>query len=198
LNQANVWRNVDSVILPTDGYALSGQVGLGYAGGPASSYTPDATYGPYARLYGRLTRYWPLPGSFYLQGRVEMGQIVVGTNVAMPDAEQWRAGGEESVRGYAWRSLAPFDRKGNIVGGNSLLTSSVEIAHPFTASLPSVWWAAFVDAGSAASRFNDMKAVVGYGLGVRVRSPVGPLKIDWSWGEAVHRGRLDLSIGVAF
>ena len=198
LNQANIWRNVDSVVLPTEGYSLSGQLGVGYAGGPASTYNPNAHYGPYTRLYARLTQYWPLPSSFYLQGRVELGQIIVGEHMPMPDAEQWRAGGEDSVRGYAWRSLAPLDPRGNVVGGNSLVTSSIEIAHPFTASLPSVWWATFVDAGSAASRFNDLKAVVGYGLGVRVRSPVGPLKIDWSWGEAVHRGRLDLSIGVAF
>jgi translocation and assembly module TamA len=192
LNQANVWRNVDSVILPTKGYTLSAQVGVGYAGGP------DSDYGPYTRLYGRITEYWPLPHSFYGQARLELGQILVKSNVAMPDAEQWRAGGEDSVRGYAWRSLAPPDSKGNIVGGNSLVTGSVEIAHPFTSTLPSVWWAAFVDAGRAAPRFNDLKAAVGYGLGVRWRSPVGPLKIDWSWGEEIHRGRLDLSIGVAF
>jgi translocation and assembly module TamA len=192
LNQANVWRNVDSVILPTDGYTLSAQVGVGVAG------SPGASYGPYTRLYGRITEYWPLPSSFYLQGRLELGQILSKDGLAMPDAEQWRAGGEDSVRGYAWRSLARTDDKGNIIGGNSLITSSVEIAHPFTSTLPSVWWAAFVDAGSAAARINALDAAVGYGLGVRWRSPVGPLKIDWSWGERVHRGRLDLSVGVAF
>jgi len=192
LNQSNVWRNVDSVILPTQGYTLSGQVGVGYAGGP------DSAYGPYARLYGRVTEYWPLPSSFYLQGRLELGQIVVGTAVAMPDAEQWRAGGEDSVRGYAWRSLAPTNPYGATVGGNALITTSMEVAHPFTAALPSVWWAAFVDAGRAAPRFNDLKMALGYGLGLRWRSPVGPLKIDWAWGDEVHRGRLDLSVGVAF
>ncbi len=203
LNQANVWRNVDSVVLPTDGYTLSGQVGVGVAGGPRSAQQratdggPASAYGPYTRLYGRITEYWPLPSSFYLQGRLELGQIVVRPGVAMPDAEQWRAGGEDSVRGYAWRSLAPYGANG-IVGGNSLITTSIEIAHPFTSTLPSVWWATFVDAGRAAARFNDLKMAVGYGLGVRWRSPVGPLKIDWSWGEEVHRGRLDLSIGIAF
>ncbi len=192
LNQANVWRNVDSVILPTQGYTLSGQVGVGYAGGP------DSAYGAYTRLYGRLTQYWPLPYSFHAQARVELGQIIVDPSVAMPDAEQWRAGGEDSVRGYAWRSLAPVNTYGATVGGNSLITTSVEVAHPFTSTLPSVWWAAFVDAGRSAPRFNDLKVAVGYGLGVRWRSPVGPLKIDWSWGEEIHRGRLDLSVGVAF
>jgi translocation and assembly module TamA len=197
LNQANIWRNVDSVILPTRGYTLSGQVGAGYAGGPASTYAPTA-YGPYARLYGRVTEYWPLAHSFYAQARLELGQIIVGSKVPMPDAEQWRAGGEGSVRGYEWRSLAPFNRNGATVGGNSLITTSVEVAHPFTASLPSVWWAAFVDAGSAAQRFNDLDVKLGYGVGVRWRSPVGPLNIDWSFPDNLHRGRLDLSVGVAF
>jgi translocation and assembly module TamA len=210
LNQANVWRNVDSVILPTEGYSLSGQVGVGYAGGPPTAFAdPQATYGPYVRLYGRVTRYWPLPDSFHLLGRLELGQIVTKPHVAMPDAEQWRAGGVDSVRGYDWRSLAPHDSRGNIVGGNSLVTASLEIAHPFTESLPSVWWATFVDVGSAATRFSALKwhesktantAEIGRGagVGVRWRSPVGPLKIDLSKGAGIDHLHLDLSIGVVF
>jgi len=198
LNQANVWRNVDSVVLPTDGYTLSAQAGVGYAGSPVSALAPGAKYGPYTRLSGRLTEYWPLPRSFYVQGRLELGQIIVGNNVAMPDAEQWRAGGEGSVRGYEWRSLAPLNGSGAVVGGNSLITTSVEVAHPFTASLPSVWWAAFVDAGSAAARFNALKMPLGYGVGVRWRSPVGPLNIDVSFPDNIRKPRLDLSVGVAF
>ncbi|HEX7687399.1 MAG TPA: BamA/TamA family outer membrane protein [Burkholderiaceae bacterium] len=192
LNQHGVWRRLDSVILPTKGYSINAQVGVGYAGGP------DSKYGPYARLYGRLTEYWPLGHDWYTQARVELGQIIVDPAVAMPDAEQWRAGGEDSVRGYAWRSLAPTDAHGDIVGGNALITTSAEIAHPFTASLPSVWWATFVDAGRAAPRFNDLKMALGYGVGVRWRSPVGPLKVDVSRGDEARRWRLDLSIGIAF
>lgn len=198
LNQANIWRNVDSVVLPTKGWTFSGQVGVGWAGGPPSAYTPDATYGPYTRLYGRLTEYWPLPDSFYARGRIEMGQIVVKDKVNMPDAQQWRAGGEDSVRGYEWRSLAPLNRYEAVVGGNSLLTTSVEIAHPVTASLPSVWWAAFVDAGNAALRFSKFDMALGYGVGVRWRSPVGPLNIDVSFPDDFSKPRLDLSVGVAF
>ena len=198
INQANVWRNVDSVVAPTKGYTLNGQLGLGWAGGP------DGGYGPYARLYGRITEYWPLAHSFYTQVRLELGQIIVRDGVPMPDAEQWRAGGEGSVRGYAWRTLAP--RSGpnsSLVGGNSLITTSIEVAHPFTSTLPSVWWAAFVDSGTAAARFSKLDMALGYGLGVRWRSPVGPLNIDWSYPDNIRHGvlkagRLDLSIGVAF
>jgi len=199
LNQSNVWRNVDSVVLPTEGYSLSGQIGIGEAGGPPSTLIdPQGNYGPYTRLYGRLTQYWPLPGDFHLQARLELGQVLVKEHVAMPDAEQWRAGGEDSVRGYDWRSLAPRDRFDNIVGGNALATGSVELAHPFSASLPSVWWATFVDAGGAASRFNDFSAGRGVGVGVRWRSPVGPLKIDLSKGKHIQHLHLDLSVGVVF
>ena len=198
LNQANVWRNVDSVILPTDGYSLSGQVGVGYAGGPPSINDLHATYGPYTRLYGRLTQYWPLADSFFLQGRVEMGQILVNNHVQMPDAEQWRAGGEDSVRGYEWRSLGPHNSIGSVVGGNSLVTGSIELAHPVMASLPSVWWATFVDTGTAASRFSALKMALGYGAGLRWRSPVGPLNIDVAFPDDIRKPRLDLSVGVAF
>jgi hypothetical protein len=24
------------------------------------------------------------------------------------------------------------------------------------------------------------------------------LRVDWSWGQEVHRGRIDLSVGIAF
>ncbi|HEX4511266.1 MAG TPA: BamA/TamA family outer membrane protein [Burkholderiaceae bacterium] len=192
INQHGVWRKVDNVILPTDGWTLSAQAGTGVAGGP------DSAYGPYLRLYGRLTDYFPFGEAWFGQARLELGQIIVKDGVAMPDAEQWRAGGEDSVRGYAWRSLAPLNAYGQVVGGNALVTTSVEVAHPFTASLPSVWWATFVDAGRAATRFNDLKMALGYGVGLRWRSPVGPLRVDWSWGQEVHRGRLDLSVGIAF
>jgi len=200
INQANVWRNVDSVILPTKGWTLSAQVGLGVAGGPGAAVADQyaSGYAPYSRLYGRYTQYWPLPSSFYLQGRLELGRLIPTRPVAVPDAEQWRAGGEDSVRGFVWRSLAPRDAKNNIVGGNALVTSSVELAHPVTASLPSVWWAVFYDAGSAAYGFDTLHLKRGYGAGVRWRSPVGPLKIDVSKGQGTRHLHLDLSVGVVF
>jgi len=192
LNEHVVFRRLDSIVLPTDGWSMSGQVGTGVAGSPSTNW------GPYVRLYGRLTGYKPLGDSWYGQARVEAGQIIVKDGVAMPDAEQWRAGGEDSVRGYEWRALGPLTQYQRVVGGNALVTTSVEVSHPFTARLPSVWWAAFVDAGRAAYRFSDLTMALGYGLGLRWRSPVGPLRVDWSWGEEVHKGRIDLAVGIAF
>ena len=66
------------------------------------------------------------------------------------------------------------------------------------ASMPSLWGAMFVDAGNPANDFGSLKPVLGYGVGVRWRSPVGPLRLDLAWGQAVRKLRLHFSVGIAF
>jgi translocation and assembly module TamA len=79
-----------------------------------------------------------------------------------------------------------------------LLTGSAEIARPISANYPAFWWAAFLDAGSAADRWADLSLAAGYGVGLRWRSPVGPLRLDVAYGEQVRALRLHLSVGIAF
>ena len=59
-----------------------------------------------------------------------------------------------------------------------------------------VWGAAFIDAGNAATSWGEFKAARGYGVGVRLRSPIGPLRIDFAYGEQVEEFRLHFSVGV--
>jgi translocation and assembly module TamA len=115
----------------------------------------------------------------------------------VPDSQRFRAGGDDSVRGYAYRSLAPMVN-GVVASGNVVFTASAEIAHPILARLPSLWGAAFIDVGRAADHWSDVKPAVGFGVGLRLRSPVGPLRVDYAWGQELHKGRLHLSVGVAF
>ena len=56
----------------------------------------------------------------------------------------------------------------------------------------------FVDAGNAAQDWEDYEPAIGYGVGVRWRSPIGPLKVDLAYGERVNSLRLHLSVGVSF
>ena len=191
LNFHGGWREIDSVVLPTQGETLAIQVGAGLSSGT------DAKSGPFARAYGRLTVYRPLGRVWYGQARLELGQVFLGSNMVVPEPLKWRAGGDESIRGYSYRSLGPL--VGGAVGsGLSLFTASAELARPFLDSMPSLWGAVFVDAGNAAASFGALKPVYGVGLGVRWRSPVGPLRLDLAYGSETRKPRLHFSVGIAF
>lgn len=186
-----VWRDLDDVILPTTGQSLSLQGGVGH------STSDFARSGAFTRLYGRYTVYRPFARSWYAQARVELGQVLRPDGVQVPDTLQFRAGGENSVRGYDYRSLGPVV-DGVVTAGNVLFTGSVEVARPLSARLPSLWGAAFVDAGRAADRWVDLKPAVGAGVGLRWRSSVGPLSLDVAYGEELRRWRTHLSVGIVF
>lgn len=195
-----VLRDVDSVLLPTQGITLNAQAALGYGAGqeflPGPGLATDAK-GPFVRAYGRLTWYKPLGSAWYGVVRVEAGEVFVKSRIGVPDPLLFRAGGDDSVRGYAYRTLGPVVN-GAIASGRVLATASAEVAHPISPRYPALWWAVFVDAGNAADRWSDLDPVVGYGVGLRWRSPVGPLRADIAYGEAERRFRLHLSVGIAF
>jgi translocation and assembly module TamA len=190
-NAHAVLRRLDSVVLPTQGYTLALQGGIG------RSHGTGAPSGLFSRSYARFTGYWPLGQSWYGQGRVELGQVFRKTGVVAPDSQLFRAGGDDSVRGYAFRQLGPTDSAGAVTGGAALLTASVEVARPFTTRMPSLWGALFADAGRAAASFGELKPAVGIGAGLRWRSPVGPLRLDLAWGNETKKVRLHFSIGIA-
>jgi translocation and assembly module TamA len=186
-----VLRQLDSALLPTDGYTLALQGGLGRSHGSAS------TSGWFGRAYGRITVYRPLGSSWYGQARLEAGQVILPGGVAAPDSQLFRAGGDDSVRGYAYRTLGP-EANGVVGSGPVLVTASVEVARPFVASMPSLWGALFVDAGRAGNHFGSLSPALGYGAGVRWRSPVGPLRLDLAWAQEQRKFRLHFSVGIAF
>lgn len=185
------WRDLDSVLLPTRGATLKVELGAGRAHGS------DSQSGYFARTYGRVVGYLPLGDNWYGQARLELGQVFLPSGVVVPDSKRFRAGGDESIRGYSFRSLGP-DVNGAVGGGLSLATASIEVARPILPSLPSVWGAVFLDAGNAADSFGKLKPVYGLGAGVRWRSPVGPLRLDMAYGTAVKAWRLHFSVGIAF
>ncbi len=185
-----IWRKVDDRLSPTRGHVWSGQFGVGQA------HSNPGGNGPFSRIYAKLNVYRPI-GAWYGQARVELGQVLVKGDVRVPESLRFRAGGDESVRGYAYRTLAPTE-DGVIVSGKVLFTASVEMARPILASMPGLMGAVFVDAGRAAQDWKGLHPALGYGVGVRYGSPVGQLKLDLAWGQEVRRLRLHLSVGVPF
>lgn len=112
----------------------------------------------------------------------------------LPASLRFYTGGDASVRGYAYNSIGPTDAEGTVIGGKNLLVGSLEYEHR-------IWdaWsvAAFVDSGDA---FDGAKPELktGAGVGVRWRSPVGPVRIDLATGLDRPPGdafRFSFSIG---
>ena len=186
-----VWRNLDDLLLPTLGYALTGQVAAGVA------RSDPGGKGPFTRAYARVDGFYPIGKTWFGQARLELGQGFPRAGVVLPEALRFRAGGDGSVRGYQFRSLTPIVN-GVEVGGDVLFTASVEVARPILARIPQLWGAVFIDAGRAADTWRQLKPALGVGVGVRYRSPVGPLKLDLAYGEEARRLRLHLTVGVAF
>ncbi len=197
LNFHGTWRNLDSIVLPTRGASLAFESGAGRVFSADASGPVQPKSGPFGRLHVRGQWWQPFGDRWYAQARIEAGQVFARDEVEVPETQRFRAGGDDSVRGYAWRSLTP--QVGGVdVGGRVVATGSVEIARPVSEKLPSVWWAAFVDAGRAAESWNGFKPAWGAGVGVRWRSPVGPLRADLAYGDEEQRWRLHFSVGIAF
>lgn len=185
-----IFRDVDSQVLPTRGTTTM----VALTGGRSVSAL-DAS-GPFGRVHGRFTAYVPLPASWQLQFRAEGGQVLARDNVSVPDALLFRAGGDDSIRGYAYRSIG-VERDGVTTGGRVLGTGSVELSHPLWPGVPNLLGAVFMDAGDAAERIDQWAPKRGHGVGIRWRSPVGPFRIDIARGVSTGEWRLHFSVGVS-
>lgn len=190
LNYNGVIRRIDSIALPTRGVVFSAETAAGY------SFHTTESNGALGRLLGRVTAYRPLSDRLFMQGYLELGEVFARSDTGIPDTLLFRAGGQDSVRGYDYRSLGPVVN-GVVTSGRMLFTSSIELAGPFSEKFPTLWGAVFIDAGNAANQWSDLKPVIGVGPGLRWRSPVGALRVDLAYGIDDRRWRLEVSLGIA-
>jgi translocation and assembly module TamA len=186
LNYSWTQRRVDDLVFPSAGYQLNWQVG-----GASRALLSDRNF---VRGYTKLAWFYPLGRNDNLMLRGEIGGVATSTRRDIPSEFLFRAGGDQSVRGYAYQSLG-VSEGGAIVGGRYLTTGTVEYTHWFNAQ----WGAAlFYDIGNAGDQWKALQFMQGYGVGARWRSPLGALKLDLAHGREVRETRLSFSIGFTF
>jgi len=179
-------RKLDNLIFPTKGYVLNATLG--------GALLPVLTDEKFIRATARGIMYRPLDPKNLFIFRGELGVLGSGSRVGIPTTYLFRAGGDNSVRGYAYQELGV--REGDAtVGGRYMATASAEYQRWF---LPTWGAAVFYDTGNAADSLSDLHPKSGYGVGARYKSPVGPINVDIAYGHAVKKARLHISLGFTF
>ncbi|TWH99112.1 autotransporter secretion outer membrane protein TamA [Luteimonas cucumeris] len=134
----------------------------------------------FAQLHGTLRWFVGLDPNSRLLLRGEAGTTYTSDLVSMPPSLRFFAGGDRSIRGYAFREVGPRTPPPDnyALGAKHVATATVEYERYLDGS---PWGGAvFVDTGSA---FDDrMDLHTGIGIGLRWRSPVGPVRIDIARG----------------
>ena len=142
---------------------------------------------PMLRSEGVGLMVWsPLAGGL-LSGKYTRERDTIAGDRRAAFAFFMRGGNVEGVCGGAvagqFRRDPRAPRDGSAVGGRVLGTGSLELARPLSRRSPDFLGAVFIDGGNADTSWNNFQPAYGWGLGLRWRSPVGPLKIDWAYGE---------------
>ena len=208
----------DDLVDPTDGEVLS--VDARVAGRAIGSEVGFAKAFTQAFIYRRM----PGVRRIVLAAGVRVGLAVgfprgdVGSYPLLPISERFFAGGDTTVRGYAFDRLgipagqpgATIDHDGFPRGGNAVVILNSEVRVPVTRDLGVV---GFLDGGNVYDHVSNISLAQirgGVGFGVRYASPVGPIRVDLGFkldrqelGSGPNRERerltaLHISIGQAF
>ncbi len=178
-------RTIDDLLLPRSGTVANVDVGIG---------TPVVSTETFGRVVGQLAWFHALTPRDDIALRGEFGTVLTGSTQGIPQALLFRTGGDTSVRGYAFNSLG-VQKNSAVVGGRYFALASAEYTRWFSDS----WGlAAFVDSGNAADKLDGFKFAIGYGIGARVKSPIGPLRFDVAYGNETREVRIHFSAGLAF
>jgi outer membrane protein insertion porin family len=154
------------------------------------------------RIRGSYSYYVPVEFTNFAQGPEALAFNVQGGTIIgdLPPYEAFAIGGANSVRGYT---------EGGVGSGRSYLQLTAEYRFPlFNISRFGIGGAVFVDygtdlgtgssvPGNPAGIRNKPGSGLGYGLGVRVQSPLGPIRLDYGFNDQGD-SRIHFGIGERF
>jgi translocation and assembly module TamA len=139
----------------------------------------------FLQVHVQFERVFELAPKWHLLIRDELGVTIASRFDAMPPQMRFFAGGEGSVRGFAYNDLSPLQQYCGIsnggricqefkAGGKDIATGSVEVDRDLPHNLG---LAVFYDYGNAFNHFGS-PLERGAGIGLRYRLPVLTLGVD--------------------
>ena len=161
-------RSVDNDLFTTHGFSVT----LNLRGATEAIISDTSFF----RSSLKLNYVRSLPFDMRAIARGHLGWMWVDEFRELPPSERFFAGGDNNLRGYDFETLGPVNDDGFVIGGSELAIVSIELEKYLTQQ----WGvAAFVDSGNAyAGPGRDTGIKTGVGIGLRWRSPFGPVRID--------------------
>lgn len=162
------WDMTDSLLDPTKGFRLTALIE------PEGALRGEFT--PYARVRLDGSAYYQVADKVILAGRVRAASIQGAELIDLAPSRRLYAGGGGSVRGFGYQQLGPRDINNDPTGGRSLNEAAIEVRYRFG----DYGVVGFVDVGQAYTKtmpdFSDLR--VGVGLGARIYTNFGPMRLD--------------------
>jgi translocation and assembly module TamA len=111
-------------------------------------------------------------GKHQFVGYTALGAISADSIDDVPSSMRFFTGGDQSIRGFSYETIAPEDDDGLLDGGLYLTVASIEYRYAITNS-----WkvAVFSDAGTATNDFSE-EISTSTGIGAVWASPIGPIR----------------------
>ncbi|MFA6078719.1 MAG: outer membrane protein assembly factor BamA [Candidatus Omnitrophota bacterium] len=167
----------DNIYIPTKGYVLS--LGIqdagGIFGGDKDFVSGTGSAALYHTFFSKLV--------LEVKGRMGIANAY-GKSSEVPIYERYFAGGANTIRGYRERAVGPRDPGSNDpIGGEALLIGNAELTFPIYEKL--LKGAVFYDVGNVWRHAEDFAVGSNYrqgaGIGVRIKTPIGPVKLDYGY-----------------
>ena len=175
------------------------EISLEYAGGILGGQNYFNKY------FARSAWYFPFlwHTSFMVQGR--WGYIKQRSGGDLPSYEKWYLGGIDTVRGFDYADVSPYDPLTlDKVGGEKMMVYNLEYRFPLLKKM-GLLGVVFFDAGNVYTSEKGVKErdlAKSVGGGIRWRSPMGPLRIEWGKNLDPQRGEksstIEFSMGSRF
>jgi len=178
---------VDDRLNPSEGYIAFGQLAVA-----AEQFASDQDF---VRLYGRVQKFWSPSRENLFSARFEAGTVVASARRDIPQDYLFRAGGTNSLRGFDFLDLGVIDQ-GVLVGGRRLMIGSLEYTRWFDGG--PLGAAVFTDVGDVSDNWGDLDPKPAVGVGVRYKTPAGPIAFDIAKAVDQDNLRIHFALGVAF
>lgn len=179
---------IDNVLYPTSGYELysATRIAARALGGNTEFIRPEAGASYHRKLGSRWLMHLNARGGYL--AALEEGQ-------SLPPAERFLMGGENSLRGFQRGGATPL-------GAEAFGLVNAELEYPLFDRLSAVVFTDAARVWETSEQFDDYGDYLDVGLGLRYRTIVGPVRLEYARNidprEGDPKGTLHLSIGFPF